>query len=107
MSEPTTTGTRQIQRAKELEAQRQELMEKITKNRDFLRLLDGNEELTPDEGAWLDTFYPLKEKGEQRTKEEVEATRKLKEEAVKEIREAAKPAKPAAVKPAAKEKDAA
>lgn len=87
-----TAADRQVQRAKELEFQKQELLEKIGKNRDYLRLMDANDELTDEQGAWLDAFYPVKEKGEQRTKEEIEATRKAKEAAVKEVAAARKAA---------------
>lgn len=76
-----TPADRQIARAKELERRRGELMELITANRDYLRLMDKNEELTEEQGTWLDVFYPVKEKGEQRSKADVEATRKAKEEA--------------------------
>lgn len=80
---PTTPADRQIARAKGLERERADLMERIGKNRDYLRLMDANEELTADQAEWLDAFYPVKEKGEQRTKEEIEATRKAKEDARK------------------------
>lgn len=76
-----TGADRQIARAKTLEKQRADLQKLITSNRDLLRLLDANEELTEAQGAWLDKFYPLKEKGERRSKEDIEATRKLKTEA--------------------------
>lgn len=78
-----TAAQRQIERAKALEKERSELQERITKNRDYLRLMDANEELTEEQGAWLDAFYPVKEKGERRTKEEIERTRKAKEDARK------------------------
>lgn len=78
-----TAAERQIERAKDLERQRAELGEKIAKNRDYLRLMDANEELTEEQGTWLDAFYPVKEKGERRSKEEIERTRKVKEEARK------------------------
>lgn len=76
-----STAERQIKRALVLEKTRAEHQDKISKNRDYLRLMDGNEELTEEQGAWLDSFYPVKEKGEQRTKEEIELTRKAKERA--------------------------
>lgn len=78
-----TAAQRQIERAKALEKERSELQERITKNRDYLRLMDANEELTEEQGQWLDAFYPVKEKGERRSKDEIEATRKAKEEARK------------------------
>lgn len=78
-----TAAQRQIERARALEKERAELQERIGKNRDYLRLMDANDELTTEEGEWLDAFYPVKEKGEQRTKEEIERTRKAKEEARK------------------------
>lgn len=80
---PQTAADRQIARAKSLERERAELGERISANRDYLRLMDKNDELTAEQGEWLDAFYPVKEKGEQRSKEEIEATRKVKEEARK------------------------
>lgn len=105
MSEQTAAD-RQIARAKSLERERGELMDRITANRDYLRLMDKNEELTSEQGDWLDVFYPIKERGEQRSKEEVEATRKAKEEARNEKPDAPAPAAPAA-KPKAAAKAAA
>ena len=75
---------RQIARAKTLEKQRAELMKKISDNREYLRLMDRNDELTDTQAEWLDVFYPEKEKGERRSKEEVEATRKAREAARKD-----------------------
>lgn len=80
---PQSAAERQIARAKSLEKERAELMERIAANRDYLRLMDKNDELTDSQGEWLDTFYPQKEKGEQRSKEDIEATRKVREEARK------------------------
>jgi len=79
--EGQSEAERQIARAKALEKERAELQGRITKNRDYLRLMDDNESLTAEQGKWLDGFYPLKEKGERRSKEDIEATRKLKSEA--------------------------
>ena len=64
-------------------------MERIADNRNYLRLMDKNEALTAAQGEWLDKFYPLKEKGERRSKEDIEATREIRKEA------RAKPAKEA------------
>lgn len=69
----------QISRAATLEKERADLMERIGKNRDFLRLLGDNEALTDVQRTWVDTFYPEKEKGERRSAEDIEATRKLRE----------------------------
>lgn len=80
---PATAAERQIARAKELEAERATLMDKIGKNRDYLRLMEANDELTPEQGVWLETFYPTKERGEKRSKEDIEATRKARQEARK------------------------
>lgn len=76
-----TSAQKQIRRAKELEKARGELQKKIGANRDFLRLMEANDELTEQEAAWLSVFYPLKEKGEQRSEEEIAATRKAREAA--------------------------
>lgn len=81
--EPEDSAEKQIARAGALERDRSELQERIGKNREYLRLMDSNEELTEEQGQWLDAFYPEKEKGNQRTKEEIEATRKVKESARK------------------------
>lgn len=81
---PDTPASRQIARAKGLERERAALMAKIGSNRDYLRLMAANDELTADERTWLLAFYPEKEKGERRSTEEVEATRKVKEAARKE-----------------------
>jgi hypothetical protein len=81
---------RQIARAEELETDRGDLMEEIAANRDFLRLMDKNKELSDAQGRWLDTFYPLKEKGEKRSEDDIEATRKLKESTRKKVTAARK-----------------
>lgn len=73
-----TEAERQIQRAKDLEKEKAKLLERITANRDYLRLMDKNDALTTEQGEWLDQFYPLKEKGERRSREDIDATRKAK-----------------------------
>jgi len=73
-----------IEEAKRLERERGDLMEAVSNNRTQLRQMDKANELTEAQGAWLDTFYPEKEKGERRTKEEIEATRKARESARKD-----------------------
>ena len=87
-----TPAQRQIHRAMTLERERAELQERIGKNRDYLRLMDANEELSTTakvpgtdltESQWLAAFYPEKEKGERRSADEIEATRKVKEAARK------------------------
>lgn len=72
---------KQIRRAKELEKDRAAVMEKITDNRNYLRLMDKNDALTDEQGEWLDKFYPSKEKGERRSEDDVKATREAKLEA--------------------------
>ena len=72
-----------IEQAKELEAERSEVMERVTANRTQLRQMDTSGNLSDSQAAWLDVFYPEKEKGERRSKEEIEATRKAREEARK------------------------
>ena len=74
---------KQIARALRLERERADLQGRIAKNREYLRLMDENESLTEEQGKWLDEFYPLKEKGERRSKEAIEATRKAKQAAQK------------------------
>lgn len=82
-AEERTAAERQIVRAGDLERERASLMEKIGKNRDYLRLMDANEELTEEEGQWLETFYPTKEREIRRSKEDIEATRQARKEARK------------------------
>lgn len=76
-----SAAERQIARAGALERERSALQDRIGKNRDYLRLMDSNEELSQEQGDWLDAFYPEKEKGNQRGKDEIERTRKVKEAA--------------------------
>lgn len=76
-------ASRQIKRAMKLEKEISALRKSVNDNRDYLRLMDRNEELTEDQSEFLDTFYPEKEKGERRSAEEVEATRKAREAARK------------------------
>lgn len=75
------TEDRAITLAKKLEQERAALMDRIGKNRAYLRLKDANGELSDKDGQWLDTFYPLKEKGERRSKEDIVATREAKKAA--------------------------
>lgn len=70
---------KQIGRAMDLEYDRAVLGEKITANRTYLRLMAENDELTEAQEDWLDDFYPQKEKGESRSDDEIDATRKAKE----------------------------
>src|SRR5215472_929919 len=79
--DPQTSPEKQIARAMMLEQQRATLMESIGKNRDYLRLMAANEELSEGEGSqfeWLAAFYPEKEKGQVRSKVEIAATRAVK-----------------------------
>lgn len=87
-----TPGERQILRAHVLEAERSELMGRIDANRKYLRLMAQNEELTEAEVTFLDTFYPEKEKGERRSEDQIEATRKAREAARTVAKKAAKKA---------------
>lgn len=75
-----------IEQAQALEAERAEVMERVTANRTELRLIDKQGNLSEEQGKWLDTFYPEKEKGERRSKEDIEATRKAREAARKNSR---------------------
>ena len=87
--QPTATPTestvteRQIQRANHLERERAKLQEAVDKNRQYLRLMGDNDELSDAEKAWLDSFYPEKEKGERRSDEDIVATRDIREAARK------------------------
>jgi hypothetical protein len=75
---PQTDAEKQIERALHLERERADLMNRIGKNREYLRLMDANDALTDAQGEWLDKFYPLKEKGERRSQEDILATREAK-----------------------------
>lgn len=81
---PQTSAEKQIARANALERDRSELMKKIGSNREYLRLMADNDELTEAQEDWLDAFYPQKEKGERRSEEDIERTRKAKEAARKD-----------------------
>jgi len=78
-----SSAAKQITRAISLEQERADVMKRIADNRDYLRLMDRNEELDEDQAEFLDTFYPEKERGERRSKEDIEATRKARESARK------------------------
>lgn len=86
MPQPTaapvqTSAERQIARAKDLEKQRAALQTSIGKNRDYLRLMDANDELDAEQSKWLKTFYPDKEKGSTRSEDEIKATREARKAA--------------------------
>lgn len=70
-----TSPERQFIRAQDLERDRAELMKRIAANREYLRLMGANDELSDDLADWLADFYPEKEKGEKRNADEVERTR--------------------------------
>lgn len=73
-----TPASRQIRRALRLEQELSKLRQSVNDNRDYLRLMDRNEELDEDQSEFLEVWYPEKEKGERRPPEEVEATRRAK-----------------------------
>lgn len=72
-----------ITQAMALERERAGVMEKVGANRTELRLIDKQGNLSDEQGEWLDTWYPEKEKGERRSKDDIEATRKAREAARK------------------------
>jgi hypothetical protein len=78
---PQTDAEKQIERALHLERERADLQSRISKNREYLRLMDANDALTDEQGDWLDKFYPLKEKGERRSDDDIKATREAKKAA--------------------------
>lgn len=80
---PQTSADKQIVRANALERERADVMKRIASNREYLRLMADNDELTDEQEDWLEAFYPLKEKGERRSEEDIERTRKAKEAARK------------------------
>lgn len=81
--EPETAGERQIARAEHLERENARLLKAVDANRKYLRLMDENDELTKAESAWLRDFYPQKAKGDKRSDDELDATRKVREAARK------------------------
>lgn len=83
-TEGDTPAARQIKRAIRLEKEISAVRQQVNDNREYLRLMDKNEELTEDQATFLDTFYPEKEKGERRLPEDVEATRRAREAARKD-----------------------
>lgn len=78
IKEPTSAH-RQYLRAHQLEAEKQRLQKAIGANREYLRLMDANEELPEELGAWLDDFYGTKSKGEARTADEIKRGREARE----------------------------
>lgn len=82
-TEGDTSGARQVARAVALEAERAKNMKAVDSNRKYLRLMDDNGELSDDQAAFIDTFYPEKEMGEQRSQDEIDATRRAREAARK------------------------
>lgn len=77
-TEGDSPGARQVRRAVELERQISSVREKVNDNRTYLRLMDRNEELNEAQAEFVDVFYPDKEKGERKPKEETQATRRAK-----------------------------
>lgn len=80
-TEGDSAGARQVRRAIQLEREISSTREKVNDNRTYLRLMDRNEELTEAQAEFVDVFYPEKEKGERRPKDETVATRRAREAA--------------------------
>jgi len=72
-----------IARAIKLEQDRARIMEQVGANRRSLRDLDAQDALDDEQAAFLDTWYPEKERGERRSKDDIEATRRAREAARK------------------------
>ena len=87
MPQPAATAdsyvARKIQQAKSLEKRRAELQDEISANRRQLRDMDKTGDLTAEQANWLEDFYPTKERGASRSKDDITATRKAKEAARK------------------------
>lgn len=77
--------TAAVHAAKELEYQRHTMSGRIDANRQMLRLLDQNEMLDEETGAWLDDFYPVREKGSARDDEAQKRSLEAKKAARDEI----------------------
>ena len=78
-----TLAANEIRGAIQLEKRRSDLMKEIQDNRELLRLLDRRGTLDDDQAEFLDIFYPEKERGSRRQKDDIEATRKAREAARK------------------------
>jgi hypothetical protein len=72
-----------IARAVRLEQERARIQEQVGANRRTLRDLDAQDALNDEQAEFLDVWYPEKERGERRAKEDIEATRKAREAARK------------------------
>lgn len=72
-----------VQDAIRLEADRAGVLAKIADVRDMLRKLDNTDKLNEAQAEFLDVFYPEKERGERRSAEDLEATRRAREAARK------------------------
>lgn len=72
-----------IARAIQLEQERAQIQSRVAANRRSLRDLDSQDALTDEQAEFLDIWYPEKERGQRRDKEDIEATRKAREQARK------------------------
>ena len=72
-----------IEQAQELEREGAEHAKKVTANRTALRGMDTQGNLNAEQRKFVRTWYPDKEKGSRRSKEEIKATRDLREKARK------------------------
>jgi len=68
----------QIKRAIELELALAAARKDVNDNREYLRLMSRNKAVNEDQQEFLDVWYPSKERGDRRDREDIEATRKLK-----------------------------
>lgn len=82
----------QFMRACNLEHQKAEVGKQINANRQFLRIMDDTDTLNDDLSEWLETFYATKNDGENRSKDEVQVTRKNHEAAARVVAAALKAA---------------
>lgn len=61
-----------------LEGERAAVMAEISVTRDMLRNLDKTNKLNDDQAEFIDVWFPEKERGQNRSRDDIEATRRAK-----------------------------
>jgi hypothetical protein len=91
MPQPTTTQNEVvagspawlIRQALRLEREKAELLAKVNANRNLLRSLNNVGALSEQERDFVETFYPIKEKGARANEDQIARTRELRARARK------------------------